>query len=53
MTRQEAHAIIGQLQEQEFPHAFNKARKIALIKSQNNKRNSEKRYVLSEYFIKV
>lgn len=32
MTSEEAHAIISQLQEFEFPHAFNKARKIALLK---------------------
>lgn len=32
MTTKEAHAIIVQLQEFEFPYAFGKARKIALLK---------------------
>lgn len=32
MTVKEAHAILTQLQELEFPHAFSKARKIALLK---------------------
>lgn len=32
MATQEAHDIMTQLQELEFPHAFNKARKIALLK---------------------
>lgn len=32
MTVKEAHAILSQLQELEFPHAFSKARKIALLK---------------------
>lgn len=32
MTVKEAHDILNQLQELEFPHAFAKARKIALLK---------------------
>lgn len=32
MTVQEAHAIITQLQEVEFPYAFAKARRMALLK---------------------
>jgi hypothetical protein len=32
MTVKEAHAILNQLQELEFPHAFAKARKMALLK---------------------
>lgn len=32
MTTKEAHGIIAQLQELEFPYAFGKARKIALLK---------------------
>lgn len=32
MTTKEAHEIIAQLQELEFPYAFAKARKIALLK---------------------
>lgn len=32
MTTAEAHDIMTQLQELEFPYAFNKARKIALLK---------------------
>lgn len=32
MTVKEAHAILNQLQELEFPHAFSKARKLALLK---------------------
>lgn len=32
MTAKEAHVILSQLQELEFPHAFSKARKIALLK---------------------
>ncbi len=32
MTTEEAHNIMAQLQELEFPRAFNKARKIALLK---------------------
>ena len=32
MTTDEAHEIISQLQELEFPYAFGKARKIALLK---------------------
>lgn len=34
MTTKEAHEIIAQLQELEFPYAFGKARKIALLKVQ-------------------
>ncbi|RAH86629.1 hypothetical protein BO86DRAFT_432021 [Aspergillus japonicus CBS 114.51] len=66
MTSEEAHAIIGQLQELEFPYAFNKARKIALLKAggiptmsklfavtgQNNKRNSGKRAVDTEILLR-
>lgn len=36
MTVKEAHAILTQLQELEFPHAFSKARKIALLKVRQN-----------------
>ena len=32
MTTEEAHDIMTQLQELEFPNAFHKARKIALLK---------------------
>ena len=32
MSTKEAHAIMTQLQELEFPYAFNKARRIALLK---------------------
>ena len=32
MTVKEAHDILNQLQELEFPHAFAKARKMALLK---------------------
>jgi hypothetical protein len=32
MTVKEAHDILNQLQELEFPHTFAKARKIALLK---------------------
>jgi hypothetical protein len=32
MTTEEAHSIMTQLQQLEFPYAFNKARKIALLK---------------------
>jgi hypothetical protein len=32
MTVKEAHAIMAQLQELEFPHAFAKARRMALLK---------------------
>ncbi|PYH85233.1 hypothetical protein BO82DRAFT_371673 [Aspergillus uvarum CBS 121591] len=66
MTSEEAHAIISQLQELEFPYAFNKARKIALLKAggiptmsklfavtgQNNKRNSGKRAVDTEILLR-
>ncbi|KGO42352.1 hypothetical protein PEX1_000950 [Penicillium expansum] len=66
MTVKEAHAILNQLQELEFPHAFAKARKIALLKAggiptmsklfavtgQNNKRNSGKRAVDTEILLR-
>ncbi|KAJ5399399.1 hypothetical protein N7465_009888 [Penicillium sp. CMV-2018d] len=66
MTVKEAHAILSQLQELEFPHAFSKARKIALLKAggiptmsklfavtgQNNKRNSGKRAVDTEILLR-
>ncbi|KAL3470355.1 hypothetical protein BJX99DRAFT_267494 [Aspergillus californicus] len=66
MTTNEAHAIIAQLQELEFPYAFGKARKIALLKAggiptmsklfavtgQNNKRNSGKRAVDTEILLR-
>ncbi|RAH67581.1 uncharacterized protein BO66DRAFT_379237 [Aspergillus aculeatinus CBS 121060] len=66
MTSEEAHVIISQLQELEFPYAFNKARKIALLKAggiptmsklfavtgQNNKRNSGKRAVDTEILLR-
>ncbi|KAJ5209292.1 hypothetical protein N7449_003671 [Penicillium cf. viridicatum] len=66
MTAKEAHAILSQLQELEFPHAFSKARKIALLKAggiptmsklfavtgQNNKRNSGKRAVDTEILLR-
>ncbi|PWY75243.1 hypothetical protein BO94DRAFT_474198 [Aspergillus sclerotioniger CBS 115572] len=66
MTTQEAHIIINQLQELEFPYAFNKARRIALLKAggiptmsklfaatgQNNKRNSGKRAVDTEILLR-
>ncbi|KAJ5835323.1 hypothetical protein N7447_001349 [Penicillium robsamsonii] len=66
MTGKEAHAILSQLQELEFPHAFAKARKLALLKAggiptmsklfavtgQNNKRNSGKRAVDTEILLR-
>ncbi|KAJ5163901.1 uncharacterized protein N7500_005731 [Penicillium coprophilum] len=66
MTVKEAHAILTELQELEFPHAFAKARKIALLKAggiptmsklfavtgQNNKRNSGKRAVDTEILLR-
>ncbi|PYI04646.1 hypothetical protein BO78DRAFT_449296 [Aspergillus sclerotiicarbonarius CBS 121057] len=66
MTTQEAHSIITQLQQLEFPYAFNKARRIALLKAggiptmsklfaatgQNNKRNSGKRAVDTEILLR-
>ncbi|KAJ5362355.1 hypothetical protein N7541_003199 [Penicillium brevicompactum] len=66
MTTDEAHEIISQLQEFEFPYAFGKARKIALLKAgaiptmsklfavtgQNNKRNSGKRAVDTEILLR-
>ncbi|KUM59712.1 hypothetical protein ACN42_g7427 [Penicillium freii] len=66
MTVKDAHAILSQLQELEFPHAFSKARKIALLKAggiptmsklfavtgQNNKRNSGKRAVDTEIILR-
>ncbi|CAG8891821.1 unnamed protein product [Penicillium egyptiacum] len=66
MTVKEAHSILNQLQELEFPHAFAKARKMALLKAggiptmsklfavtgQNNKRNSGKRAVDTEILLR-
>ncbi|CAG7962796.1 unnamed protein product [Penicillium nalgiovense] len=66
MTVKEAHVILNQLQELEFPHAFAKARKMALLKAggiptmsklfavtgQNNKRNSGKRAVDTEILLR-
>ncbi|KAJ5188979.1 hypothetical protein N7491_005301 [Penicillium cf. griseofulvum] len=65
MTVKEAHDILNQLQELEFPYAFAKARKLALLKAggiptmsklfavtgQNNKRNSGKRAVDTEILL--
>lgn len=36
MTAKEAHEIIQKLQELEFPYAFGKARKLALLKVRQN-----------------
>ncbi|KAJ5083104.1 hypothetical protein N7532_012147 [Penicillium argentinense] len=66
MTVKEAHAIMTQLQELEFPHAFSKARQIALLKAggiptmsklfavtgQNNRRNAGKRAVDTEILLR-
>ncbi|KAJ5773723.1 hypothetical protein N7457_008619 [Penicillium paradoxum] len=66
MTVKEAHEILTQLQELEFPSALAKARKIALLKAggiptmsklfavtgQNNKRNSGKRAVDTEILLR-
>ncbi|GLB17223.1 hypothetical protein AtubIFM61612_007085 [Aspergillus tubingensis] len=66
MTIQEAHAIITQLQELEFPYAFAKARRMALLKAggiptmsklfavtgQNNRRNAGKRAVDTEILLR-
>ncbi|CAG8058078.1 unnamed protein product [Penicillium olsonii] len=66
MTTDEAHEIISQLQELEFPYAFGKARKIALLKAgaipsmsklfavtgQNNKKNAGKRAVDTEILLR-
>ncbi|CAG7943226.1 unnamed protein product [Penicillium salamii] len=66
MTTEEAYGIISRLQELEFPYAFEKARKIALLKAgaiptmsklfavtgQNNKRNSGKRAVDTEILLR-
>ncbi|KAK9646394.1 hypothetical protein HCH54_005144 [Aspergillus fumigatus] len=66
MTVQEAHAIITQLQEMEFPYAFAKARRMALLKAggiptmsklfavtgQNNRRNAGKRAVDTEVLLR-
>ncbi|PVH81288.1 hypothetical protein DL98DRAFT_490331 [Cadophora sp. DSE1049] len=66
MTTEEAHRIMTQLQELEFPYAFHKARKIALLKAgaipsmsklfaatgQNNKRNAGKRAVDTEILLR-
>ncbi|KAH6680464.1 hypothetical protein B0J14DRAFT_266164 [Halenospora varia] len=66
MTTEEAYHIMTQLQQLEFPHAFNKARKIALLKAggiptmsklfaatgQNNRRNAGKRAVDTEILLR-
>ncbi|KAK2939766.1 hypothetical protein FoTM2_002986 [Fusarium oxysporum f. sp. vasinfectum] len=66
MTTKEAHDIIAQLQLLEFPYAFNKARKIALLKAggiptmsklfavtgQNTRRNAGKRSVDTEVLLR-
>ncbi|KAK1148904.1 hypothetical protein N8T08_007576 [Aspergillus melleus] len=66
MTVNEAHAIMAQLQELEFPYAFAKARRIALLKAggiptmsklfavtgQNNRRNAGKRAVDTEILLR-
>ncbi|KAL4883374.1 hypothetical protein BJY04DRAFT_206350 [Aspergillus karnatakaensis] len=66
MTTLEAHKIITQLQELEFPSAFNKARRMALLKAggipsmsklfaatgQNNRRNAGKRAVDTEILLR-
>ncbi|GCB20244.1 hypothetical protein AAWM_03129 [Aspergillus awamori] len=66
MTIEEAHTIITQLQELEFPYAFAKARRMALLKAggiptmsklfavtgQNNRRNAGKRAVDTEILLR-
>ncbi|RDW70529.1 uncharacterized protein DSM5745_08040 [Aspergillus mulundensis] len=66
MTVSEAHAIITQLQELEFPYAFGKARRMALLKAggiptmsklfavtgQNNTRNAGRRAVDTEILLR-
>ncbi|KAL4739855.1 hypothetical protein BDV11DRAFT_169629 [Aspergillus similis] len=66
MTVKEAHAILAQLQELEFPYAFAKARRMALLKAggiptmsklfavtgQNNRRNAGKRAVDTEVLLR-
>ncbi|PKX95171.1 uncharacterized protein P174DRAFT_386416 [Aspergillus novofumigatus IBT 16806] len=66
MTVEEAHAIITQLQEMEFPYAFAKARRMALLKAggiptmsklfavtgQNTRRNAGKRAVDTEVLLR-
>ncbi|EAW16397.1 uncharacterized protein NFIA_057460 [Aspergillus fischeri NRRL 181] len=66
MTVEEAHAIITRLQEMEFPYAFAKARRMALLKAggiptmsklfvvtgQNNRRNAGKRAVDTEVLLR-
>ncbi|PQE21362.1 dephospho- kinase protein [Rutstroemia sp. NJR-2017a BBW] len=66
MTTEEAHNIMTQLQELEFPNAFHKARKIALLKAggiptmsklfavtgQNNRRNAGKRAIDTEILLR-
>ncbi|CRG92046.1 hypothetical protein PISL3812_09101 [Talaromyces islandicus] len=66
MTVKEAHEIIAQLQELEFPYAFAKARQIALLKAggiptmsklfavtgQNNRRNAGKRAIDTEIILR-
>ncbi|KAH6953559.1 hypothetical protein DER45DRAFT_528118 [Fusarium avenaceum] len=66
MTTKEAHDIVAQLQLLEFPYAFEKARKIALLKAggiptmsklfavtgQNNKRNAGKRAIDTQILLR-
>ncbi|KAG2421744.1 hypothetical protein HFD88_005720 [Aspergillus terreus] len=66
MTVPEAHAIMAQLQEKEFPRAFAKARRMALLKAggiptmsklfavtgQNTRRNAGKRAVDTEILLR-
>ncbi|EYE96441.1 uncharacterized protein EURHEDRAFT_385287 [Aspergillus ruber CBS 135680] len=66
MTIKEAHEIMTQLQELEFPYAFAKARQISLLKAggiptmsklfavtgQNNRRNAGKRAVDTEILLR-
>ncbi|KAI1069511.1 hypothetical protein LB507_008556 [Fusarium sp. FIESC RH6] len=66
MTTIEAHDIVAQLQLLEFPYAFEKARKIALLKAggiptmsklfavtgQNNKRNAGKRAIDTQILLR-
>ncbi|KAF5541667.1 hypothetical protein FPHYL_11754 [Fusarium phyllophilum] len=66
MTTKEAHDIVVQLQLLEFPYAFEKARKVALLKAggiptmsklfavtgQNNKRNAGKRAIDTQVLLR-
>ncbi|KAL4978707.1 hypothetical protein BDW66DRAFT_157932 [Aspergillus desertorum] len=66
MTVEEAHAILAQLQELEFPYAFAEARRMALLKAggiptmsklfavtgRNNRRNAGKRAVDTEILLR-